>query len=620
MNLDQLFHAGEWLDRFTRTEEAVEYYQEALRRDPEDSRVNTEMGFLSLKRGEWKEALGFLDRALERDGNNARIHYGKGLARLGLQEYEAAYRHFYRATYGLEVASAAFLQLARLEMRQGRYREALDQLNRAESYNRRLADLPALRSAAHRLLGNHRKARQATERALALDPLHFMAGRERKLAVENEETNSSSWEAEWRAYMRDAAQNYLELSVSYATAGLFQDALEVLDEFAGRQANVPPMVDYYRGYYSHLLGQSETARRFFETARRQPVTYTHPHRLEAVTALETALQVFPEDAHAHLLLGNLLYARGRRAEGLKHWEKAVALDSGLFHAWRNLGYGKFHVESDFEAAHRAYREAVKQNPQDAVALLELDQVAEKRGLEPETRLAFLLRHPETLFQRDDLLARSIELRLQVGGREHLEEAFRLLQSHHFHIWEGKYGIHQAWVEVNQKLGDLAFEAGNLRQALTYYQHATAYPSNLEVAPRTPDFRAHVFWNLARTYQALGDTEQAGRFVEGILAEQYTQPHLGTYFQALAEKLRGNEPAYRRLLSRVEERGRELTSGKFQYRGQKEIIGHYLLYLVLKEQGRISQARMHLQAALEKNPLAARLAVREAQLDVASAHQ
>jgi len=50
MSQDELFRAGEWLDKFVRTEDALPYYREALKKDPKDLRVNTEMGFLALSR------------------------------------------------------------------------------------------------------------------------------------------------------------------------------------------------------------------------------------------------------------------------------------------------------------------------------------------------------------------------------------------------------------------------------------------------------------------------------------------------------------------------------------------------------------------------------------------
>ena len=42
MTPDQLYHAGEWLDRFVRGGEAAAYYQEALKRDANDSAYERE--------------------------------------------------------------------------------------------------------------------------------------------------------------------------------------------------------------------------------------------------------------------------------------------------------------------------------------------------------------------------------------------------------------------------------------------------------------------------------------------------------------------------------------------------------------------------------------------------
>jgi hypothetical protein len=84
MTTDELYHAGEWLDRFRRRPEALVYYREALRRDPGDTRVNTEMGEIALKETRWSEALGHFERALERDPGRGRVLFALGLALVGL--------------------------------------------------------------------------------------------------------------------------------------------------------------------------------------------------------------------------------------------------------------------------------------------------------------------------------------------------------------------------------------------------------------------------------------------------------------------------------------------------------------------------------------------------------
>jgi tetratricopeptide (TPR) repeat protein len=622
MNLDELYHAGEWLDRFRRTQEALVYFREALARDAKDSRVNAAMGVLALKQGRWKDALAHLDTALARDGDNARLYYYKGLAWLGLRDFDEAYRQLYRATYGYECFAPAYVNLARIDMLRGRFEDALRKLEEAETQNRRFADIPALAAAAWRRLGRPGEALEAAARALELDPMHPMGGYERLLALGKLGRDEHAWRKTWRGYMRDEVQNYLELAVAYANAGLYGDADAVLALYAeGRpEERLHPMVSYYRGYFKELAGDATAAARLYAAARRGPVAYTNPHRLEGKAALEAALRRNPSDANAHLFLGNLLYASGQREDGFAHWKKAADLNGRLTLAWRNVAYGERYLNKNLEASYAAYEKAAALDPDDARILLELDQVAEALNKPPAERLARLEKRLEVVRTRDDLLARLVDLRLERGSDEDLRTVHEILRTHHFHSWEGKYGIHHAWVEVNQKLGDAAFERKDYATALKHYQEAALYPKNLEVAPRTPDFRAHVYWNLAKVYQAMGERAKAEEYLKQIVAEQYGKPHLGAYYQALAYKAMGREAEYRRLLEMLEREARERTSGRYEYRGRPETIGHYLLALVLEEKGDAAGAQAEMQAALRRDPQAGRLALSEAQIDTARAHQ
>ena len=621
MKPDALYHAGEWLERFRRVPEAMTYYEEALRRDSGDSRVNAALGFLALKQGRWKEALGRIRTALKRDSDNTSLYFGAALAALGLGDEDRAYDEFYRATYSYEDFSVSYYNLARLDLRRGRYREAVEKLDEAAAHNRRFAGIAALKAAALRKLGELDAAERAARQALALDPMHFMGGYELALALRRK-GEAAEWEKTWRSYMRDEPQNYMELASAYAAAGLYGDAGAVLDLYAeGRTAEkTHPMVNYYRGYYRELSGDAAAAEKFYRDAARGPVAYTNPHRIEAVAALEAAIRRNPSDSHAHLFLGNVLYAKGRREEGFEHWKKAADLEPGLVFAWRNLGYGYRHLKKDLRKAYEAYRQAAKVSPTDARVLLEMDEVAEQLGIAPEKRLAFLDAHKEAAETRDDLIGRMVDLRLELGDTPNLKAAYEMLRDHHFHSWEGRYDIHHAWVEVNTRLGELAMQEKDYQTALEYFQRATEYPANLEVAPRTPDFRAHVYWNLARVKLAMGKREEAEELLRKILAEDYSKPHLGYYYQALAAKQLGDRERYRKLLDALEKEARKRTSGAFEYRGTPETIGHYLLSLVLKEKGDAEGAARELKLALAQNPRAARLAVHEAQLDTAKAHQ
>ena len=380
------------------------------------------------------------------------------------------------------------------------------------------------------------------------------------------------------------------------------------------------MVNYLRGYYSERAGRTEAAVDFYARAAQGPLAYTNPHRPVEQAALDAALGRNPSDSHAHLLLGNLLYSKRRREEALAHWRKASEIDSKLEYAWRNLGYAERFYKKDLRASYAAYKVALDLAPQDARVLLEQDQVAERLGISSVARLAVLNGHLETASGRDGLSARLIDLWLERGDEPSLRLALDLLRRHRFHSWEGGYGIHDAWVEVNQRLGDLALARKDFPAALASFQGAFQYPGNLEVAPRTPDFRAHLYWNLARVYRATGDRERERDALQNILAERYRTPHIGLYYRALALKASGNETGYRTTLDQLERRARTLTSGAYEFRGTPETIGHFLLSLSLEEKGDGAAAGAERQKALQLNSHAARLAIRQAQLAYASAHQ
>jgi hypothetical protein len=119
---------------------------------------------------------------------------------------------------------------------------------------------------------------------------------------------------------------------------------------------------------------------------------------------------------------------------------------------------------------------------------------------------------------------------------------------------------------------------------------------------------------------MGDRAEEARLLKLILAEKYSRAHLGTYYQALAERASGNEEACRALLDKLEQRARELTSGKFEYRGSREAVGHYLLSLALAEKGDAEGAAAARERAVKDDWRIARQAILEAQLDFARAHQ
>ncbi len=615
---DQLFHCGEWLDRFRRTAEALRCYEEALRRDPGDSRVNLEMGFLALKQARFADALASFDAAAARDAGRARLQFGRALAALGLGRRDEAYEGLRRAAVAGEAAPAARLGLARLELGRGHAEAALAWAAKAEALNGVFADAPALAAVAHRALRQSEQALAAAERALALDPMHFMAAREKALALRALGKADAGWDATRAGIMRGAAQNAIELASAYAEAGRFDDADAVLAEAVTTpppaEGGAGPMHLYLRATFRKALGDHAAASAFLRDAAQAPLAGALPHRLLEKRALEEAIAAVPADASAHHLLGNLLYGLGQREEGLRHWREAVRIDARLALAWRNVGYAEAQLHRDDRAALDAYDHAFALDPSDARVLLERDQTAERLRLPASERRALLERHRATVDGRDDLAARFVDLLLESGDAAQLAEADRILTTRHFHTWEGAYGLHHAWVEVQQALGDAALARGDRALARRHYQQAALYPKNLEVAPRTPDLRAHVLWSQARA--ETGATRRA--LLTRITDERLPRPSLASYYQALARQALGQPAEARALLDRLEQAARDDAAASAPERTRA--VGHYLLSLVLRERGDAAGADAELASARALDPQPRRRALTRAQIEYAGGHQ
>ena len=462
--------------------------------------------------------------------------------------------------------------------------------------------------------------------------MHFVGGWEKTLALRKLGRGADEWEATRRAYMRDSVENGIELATAYVQAGLLADADAVLAAAGARDdggAEAPavysarrtsPIVHYLRGWLAQQRGDAAAAAGFFAKGKAGTLVYTNPHRVEELAALEAAAAADPKDAHARHLLGNVLYGLGRRDDGLAQWKQAVALDEKLALSWRNIAWAERQLHQDDRAAAEAYRKAFAIDPSDARVLLELDQTAERLRVPAAERRALLDAHRTTVDARDDLTMRWIDVTLATGGPADLEPVRQALLTRHFHSWEGMYGIHQAFMDVHQRLGDISLAKKDLKGALALYQRAFEYPKNLEVAPRTPDFRAHLNWSVANAYLASGHKAEARPYLDRVLAERYDRPGLGTYYQALAEKARGNTAASQALVAKLEERARAMTEGPDGRRGRTGTAGWYLLSLALDAKGDAAGAKDALQKALERDAQPARAALTMAQVEFAGAHQ
>ena len=525
---DELYVTGLHIEQYRHATRAPDdYWCEALRRDPLDSRCNNALGLRKLRRGEFVAAASHFRRALQRlQRRNANPYDGEALYNLGVTERylgrdDEAYGAFYKATWNAAWSGPGYHALAEIDCARSDWTTALDHLDmslRRGSDNLRARNLKAI---ALRRLGREEAASTLLSETLALDPLD-----------------------QWARYLSGDAlasggQNRLDLALDFARAGLFSEALKALEGAVGEAlSGSTPLIDYYRAHFARRVGDAAAAHAFAAKARAASPDYCFPARLEEIAILQDAIAADPGDPRAPYYLGNLLYDRQRYDEAIACWRMSAALDPTFSIVWRNLGIGAFNVRSDPLEAADCYEKALAVAPGDARLLYERDQLWRRLGRFPGDRLAELRNHRVLVDQRDDLTVEFCALLNQTGVHD---EALEVLTGRRFQPWEGGEGMALGqYVRTRLALGRRELAAGRAARALRHFAAALDVPQTLGEAKHLLANQSDVHYWLGCAFAAAKNASDARRHwtlaaefrgdFQGMSVRVYSEM---TYYSALA---------------------------------------------------------------------------------------
>jgi tetratricopeptide (TPR) repeat protein len=504
---EELFLNGLHLEQYRHATYPPEpYYEEALRRDPGDSRCSNALGRLLYRRGKFAEAEGCFRKAIQRlTLRNPNPYDGEPFYNLGLclkmqSRYSEAFDAFYKAVWSAAWQAAGYFELARLAARAGRLEEALELAGRSLLCGWSNHRARHLKIALLRLLDRKAEARAEIDLALSLDRLEYGALWEQSL-LEGEDAVEP--------FIRPDPYTYMAIALDYAQAGLFDEAAGVLVMASAND----PMAMYYLGWVNQQQGQEAQARLAFARAAALPADYVFPNHLECVLALGFAMQLDPADARAPYYLGNFWYAHRRYAEAIACWETAARLDAAFPTVFRNLGLAYYNQRGDAEQARRAYETAQRLDPADARIFLELDQLYKKINVSPGERLARLEAQPHLVDRRDDLTIEYVNL-LLIAGRYAL--ALEILTRRRFHPWEGGEGrVTGAYVNCLVEAARQHILQADYPAALSLLEQARTYPHNLGEGKLYAALENNVLYYSGVACQGLGaaGAERAQAFFE-----------------------------------------------------------------------------------------------------------
>jgi tetratricopeptide (TPR) repeat protein len=463
---DELFLTGLHLEQYRHPTRCPEFYwQEGLRRDPNDSRINHAMGRWHLRRGEFKEAEARLRTALKRQMQlNANPYDGEPLYHLGLTlEFQdrlgEAYDYFYKSTWNAAWRGPGYFRLAEIDCTRREWAKALKHIDRSLCADADNLNALNLRFLILEKLGNAGDAISLLEKIVALDPLDTFSRFLRDKEIPQD------------------GQRCLDLAFDLMRAGFHEHALHVLSvELPWSADGSATMKLYARAEVLDRLGRYELSQKAYHEAAQGSPDYVFPNRLEEMVLLRKAVLANPSDARAFYYLGNILYDRHRHAEAISCWEHSVERDARFPTVWRNLGFGYFNVLHDERRACEAFCKAFELSPNDPRILYEYDQLLKKTGASLNVRLKMLCEHEAEVLSRDDL---SVELASVLNSTGDPNSALRVPLARQFQPWEGGEGlVLEQYVRARILLAQETLKHGDHEGALGHLLAAGRPPSNL----------------------------------------------------------------------------------------------------------------------------------------------
>ena len=513
LHLEQYRHAT-WL--------ATDYYEEALRRDPNDIRCLNALGLWYIRKGRFQKAEEYLRKAyklsIKRNPNpyDSEPIYNLALALKYQERMDEAYELFWKATWSKAWADAGYFEAAKISTMQGRYEDALEEIDRCLNNNWHNHKARALKTSILRKMCRIEEALELAKESLSPDLFNYGCRYEQYLM-----TGDETLMEEMKRMLRKSAQNYDEVALDYAAAGLTDEARDIW-KIAIEERATSPMTWYYLFAF---CGQQDALAK----AEAADSTYCFPNRSEDVIALSLAVAARPEGtlsqsvaaernstlytlhstlkiSKAPYYLGCLYYAARQYDLAIENWERSAQLDSSFPTVWRNLALGRFNKQNRQEEALACMERAFHLDENDERMLMELDQLYKRLHKSHQERLAFLQKYPELIQRRDDLVLEEITLLNQTGR---YEEAMERLDKHVFHPWEGGEGKVPAQYQICRvELAKDRLVHGQPEKAISLLEQCLDYPHHLGEGKLYGAQENDFHYLLGLAYEMLGNIEKA----------------------------------------------------------------------------------------------------------------
>ncbi|AUZ88351.1 DUF5107 domain-containing protein [Arthrobacter agilis] len=495
---DELYVTGTHLQQYRHPTRSPErYFREALDRDPHDSRSCLALGSLHQRRGEYGEARELYQRALARltsrnlNPPTGEAHYRLALLAERTGHLDEAATYFGKAAWDKAWAHPSHLGAARVALRTGRPREALDHARAARQHDLLSPAAQHAMIVALRRTGDAAHAEQVLERCLTGDPLDpvALALANRLEPIDPRTTLTVALDL-WR--LGDAG-TALGLTAHPPAASL------------STFGNQEPLRHYLRALWFDALGDTAGASAERAEARGSTTKYAFPSGLDEYDALIAARTSDPTDHVAHALLGAWLLDAGRTAEAREALQQATELGSIDPVAWRNAAVATVNSGGPATDGARYFERALELRPGDPRLVFERALLAALAEEPPEDRLHRIERWGTAVLVRDDLTLHYVNLLVDTGR---IDDALAIMQRRTFQPFEGGEGkalaaYDRASLAVARRLLD-----SDPSSAVELLAAGIGAPANLSEGRHPAGSLAERYVLLGEALELLGDSDGA----------------------------------------------------------------------------------------------------------------
>lgn len=378
-----------------------------------ETRALLQQADVAMNRNDYRRALVLADSAIGRSPELAAPHFLQGLVYSALNRFEPAQAAFMTVLEKDPAYPGAWFQLGHVAFQQGQYQDALGYYekeqalieNASASRQKQYAHVDASAhpavwlqmGRAHKLMNEYAAAREAYERALALDSLQ--ADGHAWLAELDEE--AGDFESALAHAQQALALDEKNPDYQYRV-GLLLTKLGKIRQ-AGPHLEAAVMMrpwhegsNYNFGRVLMQLGEEEDAQAFLaradtlqklqaEIAQAKAAAYQQPdvqHHWTSLAALMlrtgqfdearqafgAALMLNPTDLAVHNDMANLALAAGDTVEALRRYEAILEWDPSQADVWLNLGV-LYAMSRQYDEARRSWEQALHHQPDHSEARL-----------------------------------------------------------------------------------------------------------------------------------------------------------------------------------------------------------------------------------------------------------